>query len=266
MSDKPQPVLPALLRSTALLLIYFLSGVLFKKSLLLLGQVTLFWPLAGLALSAILILGYRFTPIITLGAFIFLWAGGVPLGWFMVITSVGNTLIAAGLVWLLKRFLNFENAQERLRDVVIYLLLVCGFGAALNAAVNAAGLACENKISWEALLPNMLARWIPNALAVLVLPPFFIVWTSRSLWQWNYRKVAEAVCCAAGLIASTLVAFNTWFVYGIHNYPLVYLPVPFLLWGRIPVRPARRGHWHDGGGEHGRLFFPAWSRPIFDRR
>jgi len=155
----------------------------------------------------------------------------------MVVTSVGNTLIAAGLVALLKRLLKFENAQERVRDVAGYLLLVCVVGAALNATVNAAGLACENKISWDSLLPNLLAWWIPNALAVLVLPPFFIVWTSRSLWHWNYRKVAEAVCCAAGLIASTLVAFNTWFVYGIHNYPLVYLPVPFLLWGGFRFGP-----------------------------
>ena len=237
MSEPSQPVLPALLRSTALLALYFLGGLLFKKSLLLFGQVTLFWPLAGLALSAVFILGYRFWPAITLGAFLFLFFGGVPFGWFMVLTAVGNTIIALGLAALLKWLLKFENAQERVCDVAAYLVVVCGFGSALNAALNAAGLACENRISWDALLPNMLAWWVPNALAVLVLPPFFIVWNSRSLWRWNFRAAAEAVVCAGGLIASTLVAFNTWFVYSIHNYPLVYLPVPFLLWGGFRFGP-----------------------------
>ena len=227
------------MRSTALLVLYFLGGLLFKKSLLLFGQVTLFWPLAGLALAAVFILGYRFWPVITLGAFLFLWAGGVPVGWFMVVTSVGNTVIAAASVWLLKRLLKFENAQERVRDVASYLLVVGVFGVALNAALNAAGLVCENRISWDALLPNMVAWLVPNTLAVLVLPPFFIVWTSRSLWHWNFWKVAEAFCCAAGLIASTLVAF--WFVYVTPInplvYPLVYLPVPFLLWGGFRFGP-----------------------------
>src|SRR5207249_2877989 len=107
---------------------------------------------------------------------------------------------------LLKSLLKFENAQERVRDVAAYLVVVCGFGAALSSALNAVGLACEKQIAWDALLPNMLSWWIPNALAVLVLPPFFIVWTSRSLWHWNFWKVTEAVICAASLIVSAFVA------------------------------------------------------------
>jgi PAS domain S-box-containing protein len=237
LSAKPHPVLPALLRSIALLALYLLGGLLFKKSVLLFGQITLFWPLAGLALAAVFILGYGCWPGIALGTFLFLAIGGVPFGFFMVFAAAGNMLLALGSAFLLKRFLKFDDAQERMWDVAAYLLVVCGLDAGLNAALNAAGLACDNKISWDALLPNTLAWWVPNALAVLVLPPFFLVWRSRSLWRWNYLRVAEAIVCGGGLVASTLVAFNTWFVYGIHNYPLAYLPVPFLLWGGFRFGP-----------------------------
>ena len=47
----------------------------------------------------------------------------------------------------------------------------------------------------------------------------------------------EALVCVAGLAASTLIAFNAWFVYGIHDFQLAYLPVPFLLWGTFRFGP-----------------------------
>jgi PAS domain S-box-containing protein len=49
----------------------------------------------------------------------------------------------------------------------------------------------------------------------------------------------EAVICGAGLVGGTLVSFNSWFVYGIQNYPLAYLPFPFLVWGAL--RFGQRG-------------------------
>ena len=49
----------------------------------------------------------------------------------------------------------------------------------------------------------------------------------------------EAAVCAAGLIAGTQISFNSWFVYGVENYPLAYLPYPFLVWGAL--RFGQRG-------------------------
>ena len=236
MSQKQQPILPALLRSLAVLALYFLGGLLYQKSVRLFGQVTLFLPLAGLALAAVFILGYRVWFTLLLGNFLFLIVGGVPWGFFMVFTAVGNVLIAVGGGVFLKRLLKFENAQERVRDVAAYLL-VGGLGTALNATLNAAGLVCDDTISGEALWATALVWWIPNVLAVLVLPPFCVVWTARSLWRWDFRRGAEALVCVAGLVVSTLVAFNTWFSYGIHNDPLAFLPAPFLLWGTFRFGP-----------------------------
>src|SRR5439155_8038405 len=45
--------------------------------------------------------------------------------------------------------------------------------------------------------------------------------------------------CGVGLIGGTLISFNSWFVYGIQNYPLAYLPFPFLVWGAL--RFGQRG-------------------------
>jgi len=236
-NQKQQPVVPALLRLMALLALYFLAGLLLKKSFLPPEQVNLFWPPAGLGLAAILVLGYPFWPAVALGTGVFMFFGGVPVGCFMLVTAATNTLVALGCAALLKWLLRFENAHERVRGVAGYVLVAGGFGTVFNAAGNTLGLVCAGKISTAALLPNLLAWCAPNALALLVLPPFFIVWAAPSLWPWDFRRVVEAIVCLAGLLASTLGAFIVWFFYGIHNYPLAYLPVPFLLWGTFRFGP-----------------------------
>ena len=236
-SQKQDPVLPALLRLTALLALYFLGGLIVKKSGLSYDPTNLFWPPAGLALATIFILGYRFWPAIVLGTFLFSYAAGIPFGLFMATVATGNTLAALGCAFLLKRLFRFEGAQERLRDVLVYLLVAGALGATLNAAVNAAGLLWEHKISWSTLNPQLLVWWVPNLLAVLVWTPVITVWTTPSLWRWNFRQAAEALVCVVGLAAGTLVSFSAWFVYGIHSYPLAYLPVPFLLWGAFRFGP-----------------------------
>ena len=229
--------MPALLRLLALLALYFLGGLLLQKSFLHYDHASLFWPPAGLALAAILILGFRFWPAIAMGAFLFLRVGGAPFGFFMLATAAGNTLAAVGTAFLLKRLFKFENSLERLRDLAAYVLVAGVLGAALNAALSAAGLAGEHKISWPALLPNLLAWWMPNLLAVLVLTPVFVAWAAPSLWRWNFRQAVEAMICVVGLAAGALVSFSAWFVYGIHNFLLAYLPVPFLLWGAFRFGP-----------------------------
>jgi len=229
--------MPALLRMIILLTLYFLGGLILKKSQLAYAEANLFWLPPGLALAAILILGYEYWLGVALGAGLFLYVGGVPVGWFMFATAAGNTLVALGGAFLLKRFLWFDSAHERVRGVAAYVLVAGVFGTLLNAAANVAGLVLAGKISWSAAGSNLMAWCPPNALSVFVVAPFFIVWAAPSLWRWNVWRVVELAACVAGQAASVLIALAVWYFYGIHNYPLAYLPVPFLLWGTFRFGP-----------------------------
>lgn len=246
MNQKPKPpVVPTVIRLAVLWALYVSAGFLLRKTSLPYDQPDLFWPLPGLALASILILGFRFWPVVMLGGAIFLYVGDVPFGFFMAVAATGSTLAAVVLAFIFQRLFKFENAFERGRGVTVYVLLAGGLGAALNAAFSVTGLALAEKISWSLLWPNLLAWCIPNALALLVLVPFFIVWSSPSLWRWDWRQAIEGVLCVVGLATSTLVAIAVWFFYGIHNYPLAYLPVPFLLWAtfRFGPRGATAARW-----------------------
>jgi PAS domain S-box-containing protein len=226
-------------RVVILIALYFIGGLVGKENSFLSGSVVLVWPPAGIALAAILLFGYRFWPGVALGAVLFSCMDGMPLGFFTFGTAIGNTMGAIVCAFLLKKFIAFDNAMERIRDVTGYIGLACFLGTTVNAAFNVVSLAYGGAVKWDALFSTTLVWWVPNALAGLVVAPFLITWAMPSTIRWNARLLAEAAICAAGLVGGTLISFNSWFVYGIQNYPLAYLPFPFLVWGAL--RFGQRG-------------------------
>jgi PAS domain S-box-containing protein len=226
-------------RAVILIALYFIGGLIGKESSFLSGSVVLVWPPAGIALAAILLFGYRFWPAVALGAVLFSFTNGMPLGFFTFGTAIGNTMGAIVCAYLLKRLISFNNAMETTRDVAGYVGLACFLGTTVNASFNVVSLAYGGAVKWDDLFTTTLGWWVPNALAGLVVAPFLITWTAPSSIRWNAKLILEAVLCAAGLIGGTMISFNSWLAYGIQNYPLAYLPFPFLVW--CALRFGQRG-------------------------
>jgi PAS domain S-box-containing protein len=236
---EPKAQLTTFTRVVILTAFYFLGGLLGKESSFLSGSIALVWPPSGIALAAILLFGYRFWPGVAMGAVMFALLDGVPLGFFTFGTAIGNTVGAIVCTFLLKRLNDFQNSMERTRDVTGFIGLAAFLGTTVNASFNVVSLVYAHEISWDQLFPKILEWWVPNALAALVVAPFIVTWATRSTVRWNSRLIAEAVICTLGLVIGTLISFDSWFVYGIQNYPLAYLPFPFLVWGSL--RFGQRG-------------------------
>ena len=224
-------------RVVLLTALYFLGGLLGKKISFLAHSQALVWPPSGIALAAILLFGCRFAPVIFVGAVLFSFIDGVPFGFFTVGTAVGNTIGAIVCVFLLKRFVNFDNAMERTRDAAGFVLLACGLGTTVNALFNVVSLVYDKQLLPDAMFPTMLEWWVPNALAALVMTPIIITWATPSSVRLNFWRASEAGLCATGLVCGTLISFDTWFVYGLQQYPLAYLPYPFLAWSAVRFGP-----------------------------
>ncbi len=239
MKSKSRPGLTTPTRVVVLIALYFLGGLLGKQASFLSGSMALVWPPAGIALAAILLFGYRFWPGVALGAVLFSLMNGVPLGFFTLGTALGNTMGAIVCTFLLRRIIRFDNALERTRDVAGYIGLACFLGTTVNAAFNVVGLVYAGSASWSGLFSTILQWWVPNALAGLVVAPFLITWATPSALRWHPRLGVEAALCGTGLVVGTLISFHSWFVCGVQNYPLAYLPFPFLVWGAL--RFGQRG-------------------------
>ena len=233
----PKRGLTTFTRIVILVGFYFLGGLLGKQGAFLSGQVVLVWPPAGISLAAILLFGYRFWPGVAVGAVLFACINGTPLGLFTLGSAIGNTMGAIVCTFLLRQISGFSNSMERTRDVTSYVALACFLGTTVNAAFNVVGLIYSGGASWDDLYSETLTWWVPNALAALVVAPFIITWASPSSRKWNHRLVFEAICCGIGLVGGTVLSFNSWIAQGIQNYPLAYLPFPFLVWGALRFGP-----------------------------
>ena len=223
-------------RVVLLMALYFLGGLLGREAAFLSGTTQLVMPAAGVALAAILIFGYRYWPGIALGAVLVAFMSGLPLGVFTLGPLLGNVFGAIICTYLL-RLLDFELKLERTRDAVSFVLLASTLGTTVNAYFHAVGLAYAKKIAWDAVFLNTLEWWVPNALATLVITPFIIAWAAPRAARFSWLRGLEALLCAAGLVGGSLLAFDTWLAYGLQEYPLAYLPYPFLLWGALRFGP-----------------------------
>jgi PAS domain S-box-containing protein len=233
----PKKDLSTVTRMVMLVGLYFLGGLLGKQGTFLSGSTVLVWPPAGIALAAILLFGYRFWPGVALGAVLFACINGTPFGFFTLGTAIGNTMGAIICTFLLRQISGFNNSMERTRDVTSYIALACFLGTTVNAAFNVVGLIYSGGASWDDLATDTIAWWVPNALAALVVAPLIITWGAPSARRWNRRLIAEAIVCGFGLVGGTWLSFNSWIVQGIQNYPLAYLPFPFLVWGALRFGP-----------------------------
>ncbi|MDB6057596.1 MAG: Histidine kinase, partial [Verrucomicrobiales bacterium] len=211
---------------------YFIGGLLGHAGSFMSGEVALIWPPAGIAVAAILLFGYRFWPGVAAGALLFSTISGKPIGFFTVATAFGNTISAITCAYLLD-VAGFRRTISRLRDATAFILLASAVGTAINAAFNVVGLCYSDLLSWNDIFPSLLGCWVPNALGTILVAPLIIVWATPFRVHWNSKRAIELVACAGGLIASCAIAFNSWLVDGLHNYPMAFLPFPFLVWAAL---------------------------------
>src|SRR5438445_13286859 len=99
-----------------LTLVYFIAGKFGLMLASLHASASPVWPPAGIALAALIVLGYRVWPAIFVGAFLVnaTTAGNIATS---LCISTGNTLEALCVSWLVNRFANGMRVFERSQDV-----------------------------------------------------------------------------------------------------------------------------------------------------
>ena len=108
MHSRRSSTLPAI---GILTVVYFIAGKLGLKLAFLHASASPVWPPAGIALAALLVLGYRTWPAIFLGAFLVnvTTAGNIATS---VCIATGNTLEALCGAWLVNRFAGGTRSSE----------------------------------------------------------------------------------------------------------------------------------------------------------
>ena len=211
--------------------VYFILAKLGLTFTVVADNVTLIWPPSGLALFTLLVLGVRYWPWITLGAFVTNLTTGISLYACFGIAA-GNTLEALVGLYLLRRF-GFDNQLSHVRDVLYLALLAAGFSTMVSATLGALSLASVGVIPWSAYTNAWLAWWMGDAMGVLAFTPLFISWWYKYPKLMTRSSLIEAVVLLFGVIVITEFVFGIQFIIFEQPLPLAYMTFPFILWSAM---------------------------------
>jgi signal transduction histidine kinase/integral membrane sensor domain MASE1/CheY-like chemotaxis protein len=211
--------------SIAIAAAYFASAKLGLALAYVAPEVTVFWPPTGIALAAVLVLGYRVWPAIWIGALIANATVPEPL---LVAAGIatGNTLEAVVGAWILRRW-GVQPSLERIRWV-LYLL---GGGALISTTISATiglvSLCLGDLREWAAFGRIWLIWWLGDAMSVLVVAPLLLVWSGAWRGEWLKGRIGEALLLGGGLVAALWLIFATRVVPA--ATPLHYALFPFAI-------------------------------------
>jgi PAS domain S-box-containing protein len=214
-------------------IVYFLGGVL--GSMLPPADGTTVWPPAGIALAALLILGFRAWPGILLGAFL---VGLFTVGHVIVsgLVAVGQTAEGLAGAWLVHRFARGCRFYERPGSVVTFALLA-GLLTLLCPPFGIAELLLLQPASGSASGLALLVWWLGEAMSVVVLVPLVVLWRHPRSQRWTRLQAVEMGALAFLLVVVSAAVFGSVSPTSAQGYLLPYLCLPFPVWVALRFGP-----------------------------
>ena len=213
---------------TALLAAAYFAAA--KASLLLAippGYATAVWPPSGIALAAILMLGTRFWPGISIGAAAVNLTVEASLPAAALIAT-GNTLEALAGAALVRRTMGIPYAFERGEDVVKFVA-IAALSPTIAATVALIPLSLGHALPLSDALWNWWTWWQGDAAGIIIVAPLILSWSVRAEFEWSLGRALEAACFGLLLLAATWVIFSSGSP-DAFPYPLTFLVAPFVIW------------------------------------
>jgi PAS domain S-box-containing protein len=218
--------------------VYFVAGKLGLRLAFVNRSATAIWPPSGIALAAVLLMGYRVWPGIWLGAFLVnLTTAGT------VLTSIGiaagNTLEPLLGAWLVERFANGRQTFEQAGDVFRFALLAAVLSTMVSATFGVTSLALAGFASWNNYVPIWTTWWLGDAVSVLILTPLIVILRTSPSPRWKPRQALEAVLILTAVAVVSLFGFGGPLVTPINRFPRsLMFPIALLAAYRFRQRGA----------------------------
>jgi integral membrane sensor domain MASE1 len=158
------------------------------------GNVSPVWPAAGVAMAALLLVGYRVAPAIATAAFLVNFLSPIS-GLAALGIAAGNTAGPLAGTWLTRRIPGFTPSLGRLKDMLGILLIAAPVGAAISACVGVTALFATGGNPWATFGRATTIWWLGDSMGILILTPVLLTAFNR---RFNsIRQVAELACSEA---------------------------------------------------------------------
>src|SRR5204863_3539455 len=211
-----------------LTVVYFIAGKFGLMLASLHASASPVWPPAGIALGALLVLGYRAWPAIFVGAFLVnvTTAGNVATS---LAVASGNTLEAVCGAWLVNRFAGGTTVFDRPQGVFKFAL-AAAVSTIISPAFGVTGLALACFADWTNYSAIWLTWWLGDATGDLLIAPLIILWSIPSKRRWNRREAVEVGILLLLLFVLSEAVFGGWLAISAKNYPIAFICGPIVIW------------------------------------
>ncbi|MBE9067055.1 MASE1 domain-containing protein [Leptolyngbya cf. ectocarpi LEGE 11479] len=223
-------------RVGCLAICFFLAAQVSTTALNIQAAASPLWPPAGIALAALLIYGQKLWIGVALGAFWTSLADGVPW-WLSLILCFGSALQAlVGSYFLRRRWQRSVQLYDwQLDDLLAFLGLAVMLTPMTNAIYSTTVGYGFGAVTGANLVSNAIVIWLGDGMGILVLTPFLLAlvagWKHTITLRIGSRW--ELGLCLGMLMAVSALVFGAQTDSAIAQYPLEYLPFPFVVWSAL---------------------------------
>ena len=211
-----------------LTLVYFIAGKFGLMLASLHASASPVWPPAGIALAALLVLGYRAWPAIFVGAFLVnvTTAGNVATS---LAVASGNTLEAVCGAWLVNRFAGGTTVFDRPQGVFKFALAAV-VSTIISPAFGVTSLAVAGFADWTNYGAIWLTWWLGDTTGDLLIAPLIILWSIALKRRWNRREAVEVGILLLLLFVLSEAVFGGWLTISAKDYPIAFICGAIVIW------------------------------------
>src|SRR5881296_3946812 len=211
-----------------LTLVYFIAGKFGLMLASLHASASPVWPPAGIALAALLVLGYRAWPAIFVGAFLVNVTAAGDVATSLAIAS-GNTLEAVCGAWLVNRLAGGTTVFDRPQGVLKFALAAV-VSTVISPAVGVTSLALGGFADWANFAAIWMTWWLGDTTGDLLIAPLIILWSIPSKRRWNRREAVEVGILLLLLFVLSEAVFCGWLTISAKNYPIAFSCGAIVIW------------------------------------
>src|SRR5947199_1407786 len=207
---------------------YFIAGKFGLMLASLHASASPVWPPAGIALAALLVLGYRAWPAIFVGAFLVNVTAVGNVATSLAIASV-ITLEAICGAWLINRLAGGTTVFDRPQGVVKFALAAV-VSTVISPAVGVTSLALGGFADWANFGAIWLTWWLGDTTGDLLIAPLIILWSIASKRRWNRREAVEAGILLLLLFVLSEAVCGGSPPFSPRTSPIAFMTAPMRLW------------------------------------
>jgi diguanylate cyclase (GGDEF)-like protein/PAS domain S-box-containing protein len=212
-----------------LAVVYFLAAKFGLSLAMSTEQVTTIWPPTGIALAALLLLGYEVWPGIFLGAFVANLLTNEPVLVAFGI-AIGNTLSGLLAAFMLKK-VGMRLKLDRLLDVLWLALFGSILSTVVSASIGVLNLMAGGLVQPQNFGHVWLTWWVGDLTGILVVAPIVLLLREKTnLGIIIYRKWEGLTLLSLLFIFAYFVFFR--FESSVSTHLMRFL-FPFLIWAAL---------------------------------